>query len=111
MLCSLETDLRPHAADGTVNLQRERNPLMRFACSHSTPRVVCHSRCLMTGRGFLLEVREGQVGPVVRCRLAPLHPKFTNILGKGEEQFYGCADADSYPVSFVASVTLWSLEN
>lgn len=51
------------------------------------------------------------MGPVVQCHLAPLHPKFTNILGKGDEQFYGCADADSYPVSFVASVTLWSLEN
>lgn len=51
------------------------------------------------------------MGPVVQYRLAPLHPKFTNILGKGDEQFYGCADADSYPVSFVASVTLWSLEN
>lgn len=52
----------------------------------------------------------GPVGPVVQCHLALLHPKFTNILGKGDEQFYGRADADNYPVSFVASVTLWSLQ-
>lgn len=107
------TDLRPHAADGPVNLQRERNPFVRFARSHSTSMFLCHSHCQMTGRGFLLEGQEGQVGPVVQFHLALLHPKFTIyfFLGKCAEPFYGCAGADNYPLSFVTSVTLWSLGN